>query len=114
MTQGRQALGARGERLAARWYSERGYRIIDRNWRCRHGELDLVVSTGDTVVFSEVKARANHAFGSPAEAVTPAKQRRVRQLAAAWIRQADARPAHVRFDVVSVVGGTVEVIESAF
>jgi putative endonuclease len=114
MTHGRQALGARGERLAARWYVERGYRILDRNWRCRDGELDLVVADGRRVVFCEVKARASHAFGTPAEAVTTAKQRRVRRLAAAWIEQADPRPAQVRFDVVSVVGGSVEVIEGAF
>jgi putative endonuclease len=114
MTQGRRALGARGERLAARWYTEHGYHILDRNWRCRDGELDLVVADGRRVVFCEVKARASQAFGAPAEAVTPAKQRRVRRLAAAWIHQADHRPSEVRFDVVSVVGGAVEVIEGAF
>jgi putative endonuclease len=114
MTHGRRALGQRGERLAARWYTQQGYRVLETNWRCRDGEIDLVLADGPTVVFCEVKARASHAFGAPAEAVTPAKQRRLRRLAAAWIDASHTRPVAVRFDVVAVVGGDVEVIEGAF
>ena len=114
MTHRRQALGARGESLAAAWYTDRGYVVLDRNWRCRQGELDLVVADGRQVVFCEVKTRSSTAFGSPAEAVTTSKQRRLRQVAAAWIDQAPRRPRHVRFDVAAVLGGEIEVIEGAF
>ena len=110
----RQVLGAAGEARAADWYLERGYDIVERNWRCRSGELDLVLSHGDQVVFCEVKTRRSDAFGAPFEAVTGDKQRRIRRLAAAWIDQAPTRPRQVRFDVASVVGSRVEVIEGAF
>ena len=114
MTKQRQALGARGEALAAQWYLDRGYVILDRNWRCRHGELDLVVTNRAFVVFCEVKTRSSTMFGTPAEAVTYAKQRRLRQLAAEWIAQAERRPRRVRFDVAAVLGDQIEVIEAAF
>jgi putative endonuclease len=89
--------------------------VVARNWRCRDGELDLVARRGRTVVFCEVKARTSGAFGPPAEAVTGTKQARLRRLAARWLRE-QARPGAglVRFDVASVLRGTVEVIEGAF
>jgi putative endonuclease len=89
--------------------------VVARNWRCSDGELDLVVRRGRTVVFCEVKARTSAAFGSPAEAVTGAKQARLRRLATRWLREVGRPPAGViRFDVASVLRGTVEVIEGAF
>ena len=114
MTAGRRALGARGEALAARWYEERGYTVLDRNWRCREGELDLVLARGRTLVFCEVKARTSNAYGTPAEAVTRTKQRRIRRLAVRWLDERDVRSRSLRFDVACVVGRSVEVIESAF
>lgn len=114
MTKARQALGASGEDLAAAWYERRGYRVVARNWRCRQGELDLVVRSGATVVFCEVKSRTSLAFGSPFEAVTFEKRRRIRHLAAAWLDQSGAGAAEIRFDVVGVLAGHVEVIEGAF
>jgi putative endonuclease len=99
----------------ARWYEARGYEVLSRNWRVREGELDLVVATAEVVVFCEVKSRSGATFGQPFEAVTPAKQARLRRLAALWL-QGDGRawPA-VRFDVASVVRGQVAgVIEAAF
>jgi putative endonuclease len=114
--QGRRAHGAFGEGRVAQWYEARGYRVLARNWRSRTGELDLVVGQGRVVVFCEVKARSTTAFGSPFEAVTPAKQARLRKLAAEWL--AEAGPAagsrELRFDVAAVLSGKVEVIEAAF
>jgi putative endonuclease len=94
--------------------------VLDRNWRCREGELDLVVARPGVVVFCEVKTRRGTAFGSPAEAVTFTKQRRLRTLARRWLADhPGARARELRFDVASVlaVRGTppvVDVIEGAF
>lgn len=114
MTRERLALGADGESRVAAWYVERGYEVLDRNWKVRTGELDLVVRRGRVVVFCEVKTRSTSAFGSPAEAVRSDKQRRIRGLAAQWLATGRPRPAEIRFDVATVVGSDVEVIEGAF
>ena len=114
MTVARRAYGQAGEDRAAAWYRARGYEVLARNWRCRDGELDLVVRQGRTLVFVEVKARRTDRFGIPAEAVTPTKQRRLRTLARRYLEATDARPKALRFDVVSILGGTFEVIEAAF
>lgn len=107
-------LGTDGEQVTARWYTERGYTVLDRNWRCSDGELDLVLAKGSLVVICEVKTRSSDRYGSPFEAVGPAKQLRLRRLAARWLREASPfRPDEVRFDVAGVVGRRVEVIESA-
>ena len=114
----RQRLGARGEQLAADWYLARGYAVVARNWRCREGELDLVVSRRGELVFCEVKTRSSDRFGVPAEAVTPAKQRRLRVLAARFLADHTGDDAGgrrgIRFDVAAVMGGKVEVIQAAF
>ncbi len=114
MTRARQVLGAAGEDLSAAWYEARGYRVLARNWRCREGELDLVMRTGTTLVFCEVKTRTSLAFGSPLEAVTPVKQRRIRRLGAAWLQETGVHANNVRFDVAAVLDGSVEVVENAF
>lgn len=100
--------------MAAEWYLARGYEVLDRNWRCREGELDLVLRRARTVVFCEVKTRTSDAFGVPAEAVTHAKRQRIRRLAARWLDGAPFRPSGIRFDVAAVLAGRVEVIEGAF
>jgi putative endonuclease len=117
----RQRLGARGEQLAADWYAARGYQVVARNWRCREGELDLVLARDGELVFCEVKTRSSDRFGTPAEAVTPAKQRRLRVLAVRYLAEQgggragrDAGRRGIRFDVAAVSGGRVEVIEAAF
>ena len=114
MTAARQALGIAGEDAAAAWYVAHGYEVVARNWRCREGELDLIVRRNRLIVFCEVKTRATDAFGSPAEAVNHLKRQRLRVLASKWIAESPIRPREIRFDVVSVLGSDVEVIEGAF
>lgn len=114
----RRSLGAAGERAVAAWYEARGYRVLDRNWRCRAGELDLVLGAPGLVVFCEVKSRRSTRFGAPYEAVTAAKQARIHRLGMQWLREHPRRRVDVRFDVasVTVVRGDLEidVIEGAF
>ncbi len=107
-------LGAWGEARVARWYEERGYVVLDRNWRCAEGELDLVLSHGRTVVFCEVKTRSSARRGRPQEAVGWDKRRRLRSLALRWLADRSAHPEHLRFDVAAVTGGRIDVIEGAF
>ncbi len=104
MTSLRGAVGGYGERVAVRLLLSQGMVVLDRNWRDgRRGELDIVARDGDTLVFCEVKTRRGAAFGTPADAVTPAKVRRLRQLAAAWLAAHPAAgKADIRFDVVAV------------
>jgi len=99
----RTRVGVSGERAAETFYVARGYRVIARNWRCRIGELDLVLSRGQLVVVCEVKCRSGLGFGHPLEAITWAKLRTLRQLAAEWVREHHVGPAHVRIDAIGVV-----------
>jgi putative endonuclease len=114
VTAARRALGAAGEAQAAAWYEGHGYAVLHRNWRCREGELDLVVRRGRVLVFVEVKTRRTDRFGIPAEAVTPEKQRRIRTLARRYLDATDVRAGSLRFDVVSILAGRLEVIQAAF
>ena len=99
----RGAIGAYGERVAVRALTDAGLTVLDRNWRCRDGELDLVARDGGALVFCEVKTRTGSGFGSPAEAVTRAKRRRLRVLASAWLAAHDHHAPDLRFDVVEVL-----------
>ena len=110
----RRALGASGEDAAARAYSRSGWRVVDRNWRCREGELDLVLARDGVVAFCEVKTRTTDRYGGAAAAVTPVKQARIRRLAMRWLVESDCRAARLRFDVAVVWGDDVEIIEGAF
>ncbi|NNF54116.1 MAG: YraN family protein [Acidimicrobiales bacterium] len=115
MTQRRQELGRRGEAAAAGWYENQGFTVLHRNWRVRAGELDLICARDDTVVFVEVKTRTSTRYGLAAEAVTPAKQRRIRKLAMIWLDQTNRRYRTLRFDVVDAnPQGHLKVYESAF
>ena len=96
-------LGARGERIAVAYLTDVGLRVLDRNWRCRDGELDIVAREGDALVFFEVKTRRGVGFGQPVEAVTPVKQRRLRLLAQRWLAAHDEHAPDLRFDVVGVL-----------
>ena len=114
MTARRQALGRYGEDLVERWYVERGYRVLDRNWRCPAGELDLVVTDGTQLVVCEVKTRSSDRFGTGFEAITARKQQQVRRLAAHYVRQRGGWKGPVRFDAAAVMGRKVEVLSGAF
>ena len=103
MTRVRQAIGAYGERLAARHLEAAGLVVVAKNWRCSDGEVDLILWDGDDLVFCEVKTRRGALFGSPAEAVSRAKVRRLRRLAVRWLDESSVRPREIRFDVVAVL-----------
>ena len=114
MSDARKRLGDRGEALVAEWYTERGFVVLDRQWRTRHGEIDLVLGRPGLVVFCEVKTRSSSAYGSPFAAVGPQKQARLRELALRWMSQRSGPVHRVRFDVAAVRHGHIEVIQSAF
>ena len=114
MTVGRQRLGRWGEDRAAAWYAQRGWEILDRNWRCAGGEIDLVLRREGTLVFCEVKTRSGTAYGTASEAVDRRKQQRLRRLAVQWLHQHHDPVPELRFDVACVQNGRVEVLEGAF
>jgi putative endonuclease len=99
----KQALGAYGEALAAQHLVESGMVLLDRNWRCPAGEIDLVLRDGHTLVICEVKTRSSTAFGSPLESVGAEKASRLRRLAALWIEAHGVRARDVRIDLVGVL-----------
>lgn len=111
-------LGQRGERIAERHLVACGMTVVDRNWRCPQGEIDLVLSDGDETVFVEVKTRSSLTYGHPLEAITVVKLARLRRLAAAWCA---AHPGadRIRIDAVAVVAprgapATVDHLERVF
>lgn len=112
------ALGAEGERWAARWLTERGWEVLSRRYRSGHRDLDLVVRRGSTVAFVEVKVRRGATFGDPVEAVDWRKQRELRRSAQVWIARHGQAGEVYRFDVIGVLvaGGRVRVrhVENAF
>lgn len=111
-------LGNAGEAAAAAWYEHHGFVVLDRNWRCRDGELDLVLERKRHLVVCEVKTRSSDRYGSAAAAVDWRKQMTIRRVTASYLRQQSFGPQGIRFDVAVVrpgpAGFTVTVIESAF
>jgi putative endonuclease len=112
------ATGSLGERAAADWYARRGYDVVDRNWRCALGELDLVLERHGVLVICEVKTRRGSAFGGGYEAVHARKRTKLRSLAEAYLLASRRRPAAIRIDVASVAlradgSAAVEVFEDA-
>ena len=118
MTLARQELGKLGEELAVRELQRRGYVILERRYRTRHGEIDIVARDGETLVFVEVKARADAEFGTAADAITPAKQRRVVRMAEDYLARRRVGDRPCRFDVVAIMldgrAQAVEVFPEAF
>ncbi len=100
----RQALGAYGEQVAARHLVEQGLVVLDRNWRCDDGEIDLVLRDGDVLVVCEVKTRTSLRSGTPHEAITDAKLDRLHRLGRRWAAAPRARgPSETRVDLVAVL-----------
>jgi putative endonuclease len=115
----RESLWRGSEEAAWQAYRRLGYRLLARNWRCRLGELDLVVARGPLVAFCEVKSRTSPTFGGPHDSVTAAKQRKVRNLAGAFIGARGLKAGRYRFDVASVMvdadgRAAVHIFEDAF
>jgi putative endonuclease len=96
-------LGGYGERVAAHRLAEKGMVLVDRNWRCPDGEIDLVLRDGDALVFCEVKTRSSMMYGHPLEAVSIAKAGRLRRLAARWLEEHDVHAPEIRIDLVGVL-----------
>ena len=118
MSRYRVVLGKTGEDLACRELERRGYAIVARRYRCRGGELDIIARDGRTTVFVEVKARRDLVFGEAAEAVGPAKRRRIVRLALGYVADHGLTNRPCRFDVVAVRLGAgrpvVEIFQNAF
>lgn len=100
--------GRFGEQLAAAHLQAQGLIVLDRNWRCDVGEVDIVARDGDALVICEVKTRSSRRFGSPLEAITPEKAARLRRLAACWVRANGVHPLAIRIDLVGIVLGSGE------
>ncbi|KRE61661.1 YraN family protein [Nostocoides sp. Soil756] len=96
-------LGRYGEEVAARYLREQGLEVVERNWRCEHGEVDIVARQGGCLVVCEVKTRRGTGFGEPVEAVTVTKAMRLRRLAVAYVRAHDLHPEQLRVDVIGVL-----------
>jgi putative endonuclease len=98
-------LGQYGERLAARCLIDAGFEVLETNWRCARGEIDIIARDGATLVICEVKTRSSTAYGDPAEAVGRVKSQRLRGLSLQWLADHPGRWEAVRFDVVAVLKG---------
>ena len=95
-------LGRQGEQAAAEYLQAAGFRILDRNWRCAEGELDIVAAHGRSLVVCEVKTRSGNRYGSPLEAISREKRRRLRRLAVSWLVAHGVLFDQVRIDVVGI------------
>lgn len=98
-----QALGRLGEDLAVRYLEARNYEVVGRNWRCRHGEIDIIARHGDQLAFIEVKTRSSNNFGHPFEAITTPKLSRMHSLARLWCQEHPGEKARVRLDVIGIL-----------
>lgn len=112
------AFGQSSEKRAARFLVKHGYRIVEKNYRCLYGEIDLIARDGDTLVFCEVKARKSKTFGTPLEGVTKSKVEKIRKTAEHYLAKNGLTSVDCRFDVVAIDGAgekaTIEVVKNAF
>jgi putative endonuclease len=118
MPDAKQIVGSQGEDLAADHLRRMGYKILERNYRTRHAEIDLIAKHRGALVFVEVKSRRSFRYGDPKWALTPAKQRKISMAALTYLKQQDAMNRRARFDVVTLQQRDgnlhIEVIDNAF
>lgn len=114
----RQIFGEKGESIAVRYLKKKGYKILEKNYRTKLGEIDIIAKDKDTIVFVEVKSRRSWQFGSPKGAVTPAKQRKISKVALYYLKTNDRSNARARFDVVTITAtrdkSKIEIVKNAF
>jgi putative endonuclease len=111
-------LGKKGEETALRFLKKRGYRIIEKNYVCKMGEMDIIAREKDTLAFIEVKTRTTTEFGPPQLAVTSSKQRQLSKVALNYLKEKKLEDVKARFDVVAILirpkGEEIELIKDAF
>jgi len=114
----RQIFGEKGESIAVRYLKKKGYKILEKNYRTKLGEIDIIAKDKDTLVFVEVKSRRSWQFGNPKAAVTPAKQRKISKVALYYLKTNDRSNAKARFDVVTITAtrdkSQIEMVKNAF
>lgn len=106
--------GNQYEQIAGEYLKLQGYEILEYNFQCRFGEIDIVAKDGDYLIFCEVKYRRNNAKGSPLEAVTFAKQKRISKVAFYYITTKKKEDMPCRFDVIGILGNKIQHIKNAF
>jgi len=115
---GRIRTGKKGEDIAVAYLKSKGYRIVERNYKCLFGEIDIVARDGDMLVFVEVKSRKSEEFGDPQVAVGLEKQKKMSKISLKYLEDKHLYPSDARFDVVAIkmlpAGSTIELIQNAF
>ncbi|MDI6703646.1 MAG: YraN family protein [bacterium] len=112
--QSKVTIGKKGEEEAVRYLKKRGYRIIERNFRCKLGEIDIIAIDKNYLVFIEVKKRDSSSFGNPLESVDEKKQKQIEKVALSFLRYKGLSDVDCRFDVVSITLDKIELIKDAF
>lgn len=114
----KQKIGEKGEFIAERHLKKKGYKILERNYRTKLGEIDIIAKEKKTIVFVEVKTRRSWQFGNPKGSVTPAKQRKISMVALQYLKTIDRSNTKARFDVVAITATRdtpqIEIIKNAF
>ncbi len=114
MKKNKREIGNIGEDIACKYLESKNYKILERNFRCRSGEIDIIALDGDYIVFIEVKYRKDNSFGLPRESINYYKQRNISKVASYYLLTKNAFHKNCRFDVVEVMGEQIEIIQNAF
>lgn len=107
-------IGCSYERMAGKYLEQQGYRVLEYNFRCAKGEIDIIAKDGEYLVFCEVKYRKDDKNGNPLEAVTPAKQRKISHTAMYYLTTREMSEMPCRFDVIGIMGDKIKLIKNAF